>query len=163
WALPRGRDLDRNALAADHGRIDAPLGPPVAAGRALEQFAGGGDRFAEGSEGEWVDRALEVEPRGVRIGARRIERGVADLVEPVHRRRQHEAAAGRRRRAPEFPYRHVLSPRSPLLHRNILSFFRHAVNRRDARAFLLPRFCAANVNYDRAAAHTSVSRLLDRA
>ena len=63
-----------------------------------------------------------------------IERGVADFVEPVHRRRQHEAAAGRRRRAPKFPNRHVLSPRHALLQRSILSFFRHVVNRCDACA-----------------------------
>ena len=35
------------------------------------------------------------------------------------------------------------------------------VNRRDVRALLLPRFCAANVNYGRAAGETSLSRLID--
>ena len=84
--LPHRRDLHRHALAADQRRRDAPFRPAVAARRALEQFAGRGDRFAVGGEGERIDRVLEEQPGGVGPGARRIERRVAHLVEPVHRR-----------------------------------------------------------------------------
>src|SRR5262249_58190600 len=54
--LPDGGDSHRNSLAAGESRIDAPLRPAVTAGRALEQFASGGDRFAESRIGERVAR-----------------------------------------------------------------------------------------------------------
>ncbi len=86
--LPDGLDRDRNPLAADQGRGNSPLGLAVAPRRALEHLGGGRDRFSEMRVGEGIDRVLEVELGQVRECARRIERGLAHLVEPIDRRRE---------------------------------------------------------------------------
>ena len=106
--LPHRRDLHRHALAADQRRGDAPFRPAVAARRALEQFGGGGDRFAEGGEGQRIDRVFEEQPRGIGPGPRRIERRLAHLVEPIQRRggQQSATVAWHGRRAAELPDRH---------------------------------------------------------
>ena len=89
--LPDGVDMHRHLAAADGRRLDAPFRPAVAARRALEQFRRRGHRLAVGGVGERIGRIFEEQPRGVGEGARRIERGVAHLVEPVQRRRQQDA------------------------------------------------------------------------
>ena len=106
--LPHRRELHRHALAADQRRGDAPFRPAIAARRALEQFGRRGDRFAEGGEGQRIDRVLVEQPRGVGPGACRIERRVAHLVEPIQRRggQQSVAVAWHGRRAAKLPDRH---------------------------------------------------------
>ena len=81
--LPDRRDVDRRALAADHDGIDAPVGLAVAARRALEQFGSGSQALAVGRVRKRIERVLEVEPRHVGEGARRLQRSVTGLVQPV--------------------------------------------------------------------------------
>ena len=126
---PLRRMLQRRARNAGRGRTAAPRpcvmltgtrSPPtsveeiapfrlaVTAGRTFEQFAGRGDGLAVGRERQRIDRVLEEQPRRVGHGARRIERRVAHLVEPVERRRQECAAfaAWNGRRAAKLTDRH---------------------------------------------------------
>src|SRR5262249_52102570 len=119
-------------------------GVAVAARRALEQFTRRGDGLAERGVGQRIDRALEIDLRGVRECARGIERGVAHLVEPIHRRGQDRPGLARqRRRAAEFPDRHVLRPPPRLLQCSILFFFLHCVKQR--KAVLRSSLCATNL------------------
>ena len=127
-ALPDAVDMHRHALAADHGVVDMPFRHAVAARRALEHFHAGGHRLAVGGVRQRIGRIFEEQPGGVGKGARRIERGLAHFVEPIHRRRQQCAAVGGQRRcAVEFTDRHWFFPR-PLLRCSRMSLFCHRVN-----------------------------------
>ena len=109
--LPDAFDVDRHPLAANGGRIDSPFRLAVAAGRTLEQLHCRRDRFSVGGVRERVGRILEKQTRGICKRARRIERGVAQFIEPVHRRREKRAAIhGERCRSAEFAYCHGVPP-----------------------------------------------------
>ena len=135
--LPDRRDVHRHALGADQRRGDVPLRLAVAAGRALEQFAGGGDGLAELGVRPGIGGVLEEQLAGIGKGAGRIERGLAHFVEPIGRRRVHRAerranesgqAVRRGCCAAEFPNRHGPSPQRFILQCSRLSFFGHKVN-----------------------------------
>ena len=105
--LPNGLDVDRNLLAADGGRIDAPFRPAVAPGRTLEKFHCRRNRLSIGGMRQRIGWIFEEKPRRVGKGSRRIERGVPKLVKPVHwRRQQRPTTAGERRCSAEFTYCH---------------------------------------------------------
>jgi hypothetical protein len=109
--LPDRGHMHRHLLADDVGRGDVPIGLAVATGRALEQFARRRHRLAERRMGERIGRVAEEQSGGVGPGTGRLERGVAHLVEPIIRRRQHRASLARRGGcAAEFTNRHCPGP-----------------------------------------------------
>ena len=133
--LPHAVDVDRHPLAAHQRRGDAPFGPAVAAGRALEQLESGRGGLAERGVRPRVRGVLEEQPAGVSEGAGRIERRQAHLVEPVGRRGEHRARRGEHRVArirdgcaAEFPNCHGPGPQPRFLQCSTLSSFCHVVN-----------------------------------
>ena len=127
--LPKGGDMHRDVLAADHGRTDVPFRLAVAPSRALEEFQARGHGLAEGGIRQGVGRIAVEQPRRVGESPRGIERGLAHFVEPVRRCRVHRAIVARcGRRAAEFANRHVPSPQRRLPHCSILSRICHTVN-----------------------------------
>ena len=109
--LPDRGDVDRDAFAADQGGVDPPFGLAVAAGRALEHLAGRRHGLAELGMGHRIGRILEEQPGRIRQSTGRIERGLAHLVEPVIRPRQHRAMPDHcGRSAAEFPNCHRPGP-----------------------------------------------------
>ena len=126
--MPNALDGDRNLLGADGGRVDSPVRTVIAARRAFEQFHRRRHGLAIGGVRERVGGIFEEQPCSIGKGARWIERGVSQFVEPVHGgRQQRPAVAGERRCSAEFTYRHRISPR-PSLQCGRLSFFCHSVN-----------------------------------
>jgi hypothetical protein len=95
--LPHGADVHRNVLTTDHGFVDAPLRPLIAPGRALEQFHRRSDRLAVGRVRKRISRILEEQLGGIGDGARGIERGLAQFVQPVKRRRKRRCGIARQR------------------------------------------------------------------
>src|SRR5262245_6251428 len=78
--------------------------------------------------GKRIGWILEEQPSGISEGARRIERRMAQLVEPVGRRREHWAMIARGSRgSAEFTDRHRTAP-GPVVHCSSLFFFHHSVN-----------------------------------
>src|SRR5262249_18343366 len=125
--LPNALDVHRDSLGAYGCRIDIPFGPTIAAGRALEQFHGRRHRLAVGSMGKRISRIPKEQSCGVCKSASWIERGMPQLVKPVHRRRQQRpTAVGERGCSAEFTYCHRV-PR-PSMQCGRLSLFRHIVN-----------------------------------
>ena len=132
--LPDAGDMHGNVFGADRHFIDAPFRPAITARGAFEQFGGGRDRLAVSGMRERIGGIFEKQPRGVGHRARGIERGLPHFVEPIHRRRQQQAAlAGQPRCRVEFADRRRLTtlvfrhPR-PLLRCGTVSLFRHIVN-----------------------------------
>ena len=118
--FPDRADFDRGAHAVDLGVVEAPFGLAVTARGALEQFAAGGDGFAELGVRPRIERVLKQDLGGVGHGARRIERRLGHFVHPVHRRRQRRTAFGHQWRcAAKFTNRHLVL-KSQLLHRSIV-------------------------------------------
>ena len=106
--FPYDADFDRRAHAVDFGVVEAPFGLAVAARGPLEQFAAGGDGFAELGVRPRIERILKQDFCRVGHGARRIERRLRHLVHPVHRRRQRRTAFGHQWRcAAKFTNRHL--------------------------------------------------------
>ena len=123
-SLPHRNDVDRDSLAADEGRGNAPFGLAITARRSLEQFRGRRKRFAEGRMRQRIDRVLEEQARGIGERARRIERRVTHLVKPVHGGGKNEGAfRGRRRRTTKFTNRHQHLSGARFLRCNILKVF----------------------------------------
>ena len=93
--FPDRLDFDRNPHAVHFGIVQTPFGFAIATCGAFEQLASGGDRFSELRRAERIERVLEPQLRHVGHGPRRIERGLAHLIHPVHRRGQRRADLGR--------------------------------------------------------------------
>src|ERR1700719_3490974 len=128
WPLPYGGNSHRNSLTARESRIDAPVRPAVSARRALEQFAAGRDRFPEGCIGEGIARIPKKQPGGIRPGPRRVQGGIAHLIEPIERGRDENTAVARHRgRAAKLPDSHPGTVPG-LLQRSIVTFVCHLVN-----------------------------------
>ena len=106
--LPNGGNSHRNSLAAREGRIDAPVRPAVTARRALEQFARGRDRFAECRIGKRIAGIFKKQPGCIRPGPRRVQGGMAHLIEPVEwSRDENTGVAWHRRRAAKLANSHL--------------------------------------------------------
>ncbi len=117
--FPDRADLDRGADAADLGIVQTPFGFAVTAGGALEQFAPGGNRFAELGARPRIERILKQDFGRIGNGPRRIERGLRHFIHPVHRRRKRRTAFGHQWRcAAKLTNRHVVL--KSLLHRSIV-------------------------------------------
>ncbi|GCC43279.1 hypothetical protein chiPu_0027567, partial [Chiloscyllium punctatum] len=109
--FPDRANLDRRADAVDLGRRQVPIRLAVAARGALEQFAAGGDRFAEFGVGPRIERVLKQDLGGVGYRAHRIERRMRHLVHPVQRRRECRTAFRRQWRCTKFTDGHsILRP-----------------------------------------------------
>ena len=130
--LPDRRDVHRDAFAADQRVRDIPVRLAVAAGEALEHFRARGERLADRRMVPRIERIFQIEPRDVGKGARRIERGMAHFVEPVHSIGDDRAAFTRQSRCPaKFTNRHSSFPGSPVVQRNIGVFGRRRQYRRN--------------------------------
>ena len=75
-SLPHRNDVDRDSLAANEGRGNAPFGLAITTRRSFKQFRGCRKRFAEGRMRQRINRVLEEQARGIGERARRIERRV---------------------------------------------------------------------------------------
>src|SRR5262245_51225895 len=106
--FPNRADFHRDADAVDLGFVQAPFRLAIAAGGALEHFASRGNGFAELGMGPGIERILKQDLGGVGDGSGRIERGVRQLVHPVHRRRKGRTASTCQWRcAAKFANRHM--------------------------------------------------------
>src|SRR5690242_19670057 len=124
-SLPDGGNSYGNSLAAREGRIDAPVRAAVTAGRALEQFARGRDRFAECRIGKRIAGIFEKQSGCIRPGPRRVQGSMAHLIEPIEWSRDENTGAARR--AAKLADRHFETVPS-LPQCSIVTFVCHLVN-----------------------------------